>query len=528
MARSTALTKFLDSLRYGIGKAATWVAQKSIGERRVAEMIGGFRYGGYPGTWTGDRIEQVRHYRHWVYRAIEAIGRQLAAQPPVAGKITSPGEAKQYRSRVKEFRRKARDPYGLATLPFPERRFVHPATKRKAVGSIRIDEEVEYVSTDHDLMRLLRDPNGPDTGGELIRELDLFLELTGNSYLWPVPNGAGRIVELWVIPAHWVYPVSTGTKRLVDYYELRPYEGIGQSPVSQPARWDASELIHFRFKSPLSKIDGHSPTQAGAEMIDVYESIQASRFFACKQGANVGAVIQLGPDTDVQGDEDMRRIEAKWFQRFQGEHGFMRPMILPPGASLIPAPPEREIAYITSSDQMRDYIAAMYGVPKTVMGFTDQVNRATFVGTLAAFLYLTVAPRAKLIYDVMTEKLAVPHYGEAMRIWTEDLTPSDPDADRADADMLANRGAVTPNELRAKYGYEPYEHGGDDPLVGMGIAPLVINTGDPDAFMVSAAEYARYEQTNAGGPAGEQSQDEGKQSALADDANLSIDNEPTE
>jgi phage portal protein BeeE len=458
MSRRGPVTRLLDRLR----KGAARLLLKSAGEARLAEMIGGWRFGGYPGTWTGDRVEQVRHYKHWVYRAVDSIARMVATEPPCVGRVTSTADRKSHAARGKAL---------------PPRHFLDAAGRKKALTALRPQDEIEYVENAHPLAELLRDPNEPDTGGDLWRELDLFLELTGNGYLWPVPNGAGRICELWVIPSHWVYPVSEGKRRLIDYYEVRPYEMFGGSPVTSVARYDADELIHFRYKSPMSKVDGFAPLQAGAEMVDVYESIQMARFFACKQGANVGAAIVLGEDYDVEGDNDIRRIEAKWFQRHQGERGFERPMILPAGSTLIHPPSERELAYLQSADQMRDYVLAMWGVPKTVAGITEAVNRATFVGSMAAFIYQTVNPRLRYLGDVLSEKLAA-CFGDDLRVWWPDMTPADPESDRADCDMLARNCAITPNELRARYGYEPWPNGGDDPIAPMGVAPMPLNTGE--------------------------------------------------
>lgn len=480
MSRNLKQTSLLDSLRRGVGKtiahAASWILKKSAGEQQLAEMIGGYRFGGYPGTWSGDRIEQVRHYRHWVYRAIDCIARQLATNPPEVGRVRTSDERKQYERMVRKAYQRGISPERVRCFLSQRDRL-----RNKSLTPLRANDELEIFDYSHPLVQLLRNPNDPDTGGDLWRELDVFLELNGISYLWPVPNGAGRIAEMWVIPSHWVYPVSEGKRRLVDYYEIRPYEAYGgAAPTTVAARYDASELIPFRFKGPLSKIDGHSPLQAGAEIVDVYESIQMSRYHACKNGSNIGEVIQLGEDYDVEGDQDMRRIEAKFFSKWQGERGFERPMILPAGCSLVRSPPERELAYLQSSDQLRDYIAAMWGVPKTVLGITEATNRATFIGAMAQFIYQTVNPRARYIGEVLSEKLA-PYYGENIRIWWPDMTPSDDDAMRADVQMLAQNLMITPNEGRAWYGLEPYENGGDDPIAPMGVSPIWINSADDGA-----------------------------------------------
>ncbi|VTS05289.1 phage portal protein [Tuwongella immobilis] len=470
MGKRSAIIRVWDALRFGAKAAAdAFRSGKSPGERQMAGMLGGFRYGTTLGGWTGNPLEQIRHYNHWVYRAIDCIGRMVATHPPSVARISNRADA----------------PKGMGTkrINAANSKRVPIHARKKALTTLMPHEELEYLDSNHPLVRLLRDPNEPDTGGDLWRELIMFLELTGLGYLWPVENGAGQVCELWVMPSHWVFPVSLGKDRLIDYYEIRPFDAASGGRAASPAIFDADDLIAFRYKSPLSKTGGHAPMQAGAEIIDVYESIQASRFFACKHGANVGSVIQIPTDINPT-DQDIRRIEEQWFQRFAGETGFDRPMILPPGATLSRPPGDHELAYIQSADQMRDYVLGIWGITKSIAGFVEDVNRAAFIAAMSQFCSHVINPRTHYIGDVLSEKLC-PRFDSDLRAWWDDLTPSDPDTERSDTEMLLRNGCMTPNEARSRYGLEPYEHGGDDPLVAMGLAPLPLNTGEiPDETLL--------------------------------------------
>src|SRR5262249_54412936 len=158
-----------------------------------------------------------------------------------------------------------------------------------------------------------------------------FLELTGNSYLWVVPSKRSRLdgtyqpCELMVIPAHWVRPVMGPAG--VDYYEAYPYPGAGGM-----LRFPCEEIIHLRYKSPVHKIDGWSPQQAGSEWIDLEESVSRSRFWTFKNGAFPQGSLELGEGYEDPDDADLERIYAKFTARYQGESKAGLPLVLPPGA----------------------------------------------------------------------------------------------------------------------------------------------------------------------------------------------------
>jgi hypothetical protein len=95
----------------------------------------------------------------------------------------------------------------------------------------------------------------------------------------------------------------------------------------------------------------------------------------------------------------------------------------------------------------------------------------------ANFARWCIKPKLRFIDGMLTEKLAR-RYDESLILFHEDPTPDDPAGIALEVTTRAAAGAITPNEIRALYGDEPYEHGGDDPLVAPTLVPLPLNTGD--------------------------------------------------
>lgn len=399
----------------------------SRGERRIANAYPGFGSGyGWPGGWSQDRREQVQHYRQWVYVGIRAIAQEVAGHTANVA-LVSEGE--------KDAGPKTR------------------ALTRKALGHFRPHEEVTPVRPDHPLLRLLRDPNGPDTAPEFWFELVLFWKLCGIAYVWAAGRNAfGLPTELWVIPSQWVWPVA-GKDRLVERYDVRPYGGSGGKAALTLA---PEEVLTFKDKSPLNKIDGWSPLTAGDEWIDAGESMSTAQRAHFKQGCFPGVHIGLPAGVDPD-DTELDRIYAKLMERFGGEQNYHKPIVTTNGAELnrLTLTPG-EMDYLQSGDQIRDKVLALLGVPKGVVGIEPDGNDLSAYAPYAQFCRFTVRPILRQTGATLTEKLGR-RYGPGIRVWYDDPTPNDPVQTNLDIATDIKGQAITPNEIRALRGREPYD-----------------------------------------------------------------------
>jgi len=422
-----------------VGGALRWLRAPS-GEAGMARMIGPFGYGSWS-TPQLSREQQVQHFRGWVYTCVDFIATQLSREPPTAVLVADPEEKARH-----DFARKS---FVLGQGPKPEQRqWVSKAWIKKAQGVHRPNEEYEFLPSDDWLVRLLQDPNDPDTGVSVWYEWAMYLELTGTSYLWVVNNGAGRPSELWVIPSHWVREVCTGTDKLVDYYEVSP-----RGSTAGLTRFDPEEIIPLRRPSPLSKLAGYSPLQAAATTVDAYELTEASRIHGLRNGASVGGVIKVPGILD---DDTLSRMEARFAQKFSGVHQTGRPIILEGGLDYIPQPADRELAYMSTLDQLRKYIQAHWRLSEAALGFTADSNRASMVAAIASAMYHVINPRQRAAAAILTERLAKLRDPRAKVFWP-DCTPSDVDAERADWQLMVGAKAVSTNDIRGHFGLEPLE-----------------------------------------------------------------------
>lgn len=498
MSRLTrAAAGLYDRLVTGAAKAALRSLTKgSAGEARLAQLLGPY-FTQSPGAWSGDRTLQVLAHRHWVFVAVNAIAQTLAEETPICASVRGPLDLQRQMATAK-----------FLKLPISSWRgnYMTAWDRKKALTPTRPEEELEVHGSGHKLVDLLEHPNEEDTGSALWEEFGQFLELTGEAYLWKVRNGAGRVSELWVIPSNWVWPIGLGKTNIIDFYEVRPW-GSGGSMPQGGVRFSTDEIIAVRFKSPWSKIRGGSVTQAGSVMIDVYDSIQTCRYNSMKNGVNVGSFFQLPADMEAD-EQKIRQSEARMMEKLGGEKGFRMPVVLPPGVTLNRPPAPYEMDFIQSSDQARDQILSLFGVPYPVAMI---VGGATYENADAAwrgFYRRTMRRRFRLLGQALTKDLA-PEFGDDLRVFYKDPSLDAPEQVNADIETDFRCMAISPNQICAIRGREPF----DDPRMDMPwgpmtLAPFGIGVGEDD--LGAGAELSHTGRPETDGMEGEDEEGEGK------------------
>lgn len=421
-----------------LSRASSWLRGKSV--RRASFPFVRFLLGGstgWPGSWHSDRFEQVRHYRHWVYIGARAIANEIARANPQVGMVepVSTGERASARS--------------LA--------LAHKAVGRRK--NLAGHEEITPVGPEHPVARLMADPNDPQTRREFWFAWAVNYKIFGQAFVWARPSGIvldGRklIADLWCLPTHWVFPVP-GKDQPIEFYEIRPYGGIGAGAGG--LRIPYEDVIPFTDYNPMFPLTGYSPLEAGSEWVDVAESQHSAQWSQMKRGLHPGLVLELGEEENIT-DEMLDRYYAKLEERLRGEYNFNAPLIVGHGANLKPMTmlTAQEMAFIESGDQSRDRILALMGVPKGVVGIEPGADNISAYAPLRAFCRFTISPILDGLGETLTERLAR-RYDKRLRIWYDDPTPNDPQEVRAEIETRLKGQAISPNEIRALFGVEPWD-----------------------------------------------------------------------
>lgn len=437
----------------------------SRAERAIAQLSwpGYGRYNAGAG-WQGSRAEQVKHFTGWVYVAIDSICKKVAQQKPGVYVLREHADAER------------------------KKKCLSGEYRRKAVVSLKPHEDLEPVKKSHPLCTLLDNPNNPDTTYDFWYETIMYLLLTGSTYWWLPRNliagrdGMGLPAEMWVLPSHWVWPVL-GNDNLIEAYDLRPLFG-GYKLMTVPA----GDVVHIKFKSPLSKIDGYSPLTAISRWVDVAESVDISRWAHFDWGMMPGLAVLMDDAVTDQDAPQLRQTEEMLETKFRGPNNRGRSMIMGGVKDVKPIfNTPLEMDYGTGDDQTRDKVLAGYRVSKVIAGISTEVNRGSMDGAQVAFAEVTINPLLHMIGCNATEKVAW-RFDKRLRVAWQSMVPDDPAQKLAEQQADAAIGAVTVNEVRKERGREPYKSPmADNPIMPMGVAPMPLNEDESDLDKVDPA-----------------------------------------
>ncbi len=438
----------------------------------------------FPSNIGTDNFKAVAHFRHWVYVAVNSICNLTAQLMPNMAYVTvntNPEGSVKKRKYITESRWVN---FGNGTPSLIPGNYY-----RKALGNaIKPHEEIIPLESQHPLRWLLENPNAIDTTFDLLYELNMFCQLCGVGYLWMPPNKAGFPCELWVIPSHWVWP-RTGAGDLVDttnpwsdqwisYYEIRPYGGMSSAGM---VRFPPSEVLQFTWKNPQNKVSGYSKLWAGSEWIDTEESISKSRWAQFINQARPEFHIELGEGYNDPDDDRLRRIEAKFMSRYQGEQNYGKPIFTPPGSKItVLSFTPQEMAYVTSEDQIRDMILSLFGVPKAAVGISENMTFGSVLAVLMQYANQSINPCLTMMGQRLTKGLAARfESGKSIRIWYDDCSPIDPTQLNEDIKTDWACLAISPDEIRALRSRTPWNNGGEDPYTNGpgGMVPVPLQSG---------------------------------------------------
>lgn len=434
-----------DSLCDRVIRGDAEVFEKLAGKKKKPSQAGSM-LSGSPSSWrpwSGDPYQQIVEYRNWVYTAVRfrALRRQT---PPLVVRYVAPETREKY---LHERRTGA-------IAAFPRRRFIQKSVKP---AGARVGTDLEYLPADSPAMQLLHNPNDPQIGIDLWFMASIFEDLTGRCHIWKVRNGAGQVIELWVIPTPWVEPTPGGVDLIASYKVTMPN---GDTETI-----DKDDMITIGEPSPYGYLAWMSPLQAHGMSVDLYNAIIVSRFNGLVNGANVGTLVTV-PSAMANDPIAMQRFENMLMSRINGTTNYNRPLIAEEGAELTNLTPQMETAFSESAKMTRDDIFAAFDLDSQLMGFSEFTTRAS----------------AHIVKDIVSEKIVIPYHERRNTTITHKLLITDFDSDlvainetkkeetpeekTARIKLMSDTGAISVNEIRQEFDMEPFEDATyDEPIL---------------------------------------------------------------
>lgn len=310
----------------------------------------------------------------------------------------------------------------------------------------------------HPVVDLLDAGNWFQSGFEVQKLWQLYVDLAGEGFGVIEMDGSGKPSEIWPVPPHWMRE-RPGPGSRYDSFRLRP-EGLGgdqENPIPP------EHVLWFRQPSPLKPYA--NVTGKAIVLGDEIDTDEAAAKLLKQTFAN-GA----RPDILITTDHDMAPEEAKgflerWNAKLQGWWNVRKVHLLTGKVTVHDlASSFVDLGVKDLRHWERDMLIHYFGMPAEIMGITESSNRAT--ASVADYIYQSkvVVPRAdrrRIVY----QSTLMPLYGDEQLV-LDYVSPVEEDADFTQKSMSLHPYAFRVDEIRALAGHPELPDGMGQVFVG--------------------------------------------------------------
>lgn len=334
----------------------------------------------------------------------------------------------------------------------------------KAVESVRF-KVMRYQRNGDDqevfngpLVDFLESPASQYTGKDFIYLTTAWKELTGNAF-WEIGPGR-KLIPL--IPTSMKPRMSGGQLVGFTYYE-------GATKREIPL----DKVLHDRYIDPSKPWWGVGKLEKIARWVDTasYANEFLRLFFI--NGAQFGGFIT----TEEESEERIKLIKLGLLDEHAGVQNSHKIAVLPKGSEFQAATANMaDMQFGELDDRYRDKILSGFGVPKTLVGFTTEVNRASAEASEYIFAKYTVKPIVDDFVEFLNVKVA-PLFDATGKFYFayDDFVPENMEVKLKERELALNKQPYrTVNEVRAEVGLPPIE--GGDVVYGN---PMQVPLGTP-------------------------------------------------
>lgn len=319
----------------------------------------------------------------------------------------------------------------------------------------QIDEEGNRTEiTRHPFLEFMERPNPlvEFTASAIWKLFQEYLLLKGEGYLLLERYPDGLPAEFWPVPVQWVQQIPY---QGFPYYVIRTPGGmIKEIPVD-----DMFVIKDLNPLDPYRRGLGQAEAVADEAELDEYAAKFQKNFFW--NGATPDTLVIL----PGSGEDQVKRFRSEWNENFKG---FMKAH----GAAILSGPKEgggqptvakladnmKDMDMINGRTFTRDAIMEHFGMPREIMGITQNSNRAT--ADAAQYIYASnvLKPRLRQRQDAINLQL-LSCYGEDLYWEYDEIIPKNKEHDKTVAMEGWVNGLTTRNESKELLGMETNENG---------------------------------------------------------------------
>jgi HK97 family phage portal protein len=295
---------------------------------------------------------------------------------------------------------------------------------RKARSGLK-EDRTEVTS--HAALDLWNRPNAFFTRQEFVESFQQHVDLTGEGW-WLIGRDARASLplELWPVRPDRMAPVPHPTDFISGY--------IYTGPDGEKVPLEIPDVVFLRMPNPLDPYRGLGPVQAILVDLDAtrYSAEWNRNFFI--NNAEPGGIVE---SEKILSDTEFDEWSKRWREQHQGVANAHRVAVLEKGMKWVERSfSMRDMQFAELSRINREQIREAFGMSKTMLGQTEDVNRATSETAEVVFGRWQLVPRLERIKGALNNDL-LPLYGpgsDRLEFDYEDPVPQDATAENAERD----------------------------------------------------------------------------------------------
>ncbi|MET8987750.1 phage portal protein [Nonomuraea wenchangensis] len=292
-------------------------------------------------------------------------------------------------------------------------------------------EEDRTEVTSHLALDIWSRPNPFYTRQLFVESFQQHVDLVGEAVWVVARNPAMRSIplELWPVRPDRIEPVPHRTDFLAGY--------VYCGPDGEKVPLQLDEVIHLRMPNPMDPYRGMGPVQSILTDLDSTQfSAEWNRNFF-KNSAEPGGIIEI--DRRL-GDDEFDELRDRWNEQHRGVAAAHRVAMLEQGAKWVDRKfTMRDMQFAELRSVSREIIREAFGFPKSMLGTSDDVNRAVAEAQDAMFARWLIVPRLERIKQALNHHF-LPLFGstgQGVEFDYDNPVPKDAEAEDRERDSRA-------------------------------------------------------------------------------------------
>jgi len=289
--------------------------------------------------------------------------------------------------------------------------------------------------------------------------LQIYLDLTGECYIYVVRNSIGHPQELYFRQPDKMTPVVKDG--IIDHY----IERVGLSEK----RYEAKDILYFKYPSPTNPFRGASPVQRKAYAYDTDKYNMIYQLNVFKNGVHLKQVLEA--EQNIPKDQ-VKKILTIFNQTYGGAENSNKTAALVGGMSLkTVGVSNKDMEFMLLAEWTMRQLASAYHTPPQKLSHPENTNLANMTALDTAWNRECILPRL-VRQEELFNAFLLPMYGDK-RIYCryDNPVPVDNEFTLKQRESNLKNYVIAINEARKEDGLDEVPWG-KVPLAPMNIMPL--------------------------------------------------------